>query len=131
MKRLVLIGLMAISLISCKKKTTTEPTKTTTPPVATVSDKTVTILCSTNCGGTLKMVWDYDYNLPPMDTSYYYSTSTSYTRILKSDSIRMYFYSSTCSVCAPCASSFTLTVNGNVKKTISNDMGYGYYYIGL
>jgi hypothetical protein len=63
MKKLILIGLIAIGLISCKKKETTQPeTKTTTTPLTT-QDKTISISCQTSCGGVLRVIWDWDYSV--------------------------------------------------------------------
>lgn len=132
--RKLIFALLVLGIFSCKKKETpNEETKTTTPPITSVPDKTVSISCQTACGGQLRVSWEWDYNTAAAwtDSIYNYTPTTVFTKTVKGDSIRMYFYSTACSSCGPCANQVTLYVNGIVKQSWSNDMGAVWYHIAL
>lgn len=128
MKKLIIA--LAI-LTSCKKSSPTPTTVVAPPTITSVPDKTVSISCQTGCGGQLRVIWEYDYAGSAIDSIYNYTPTTIFTKTVKGDSIRVYFYSSACSSCGPCANQVTLYVNGIVNKSWSNDMGAVWNYIKL
>ena len=127
MKKITLILILLICVVSCKKKETTKNEIKTTN--ITALDKTVTIMCQGSCiQGLLKVNWDYEVNAPlGTDSTYNYTMSSSYfTKVVQSDSIQIYFKSSTCGTCPPCGNNVTVTVDGIQKYIYSNSLG-GYF----
>lgn len=118
----ILILLIAITLLSCKKQEPQPETKTSTL-LTSAPDKTVSISCQSGCNGQLRIVWDYDHESMPIDSVYTYSTNKIFTKVVSGDSIRLYFYSSICTSCSPCTNQVTLYVNGIVNTSWSNDVG--------
>lgn len=133
MKNLLLIPVLLLFFYCKKKENTSEPSKTTPPTVSAVPDKTVSITCQTGCGGILNVDWNYDWfdSSMTIDSVYNYTSTKIFTKTTKGDSIRLYWSSSVCSTCGYCPSQISVTVNGIVKQSWSNDNGLTNRYIKL
>lgn len=134
MKKLLVLGLLTISLIACKKKEKpTEEAKTVAPTTTAVSDKTVTIMCQgSQMDGVLKVIWEYEDLGVQIDSVYQYSQAPTYfTKVVHGDSMRVYFRNSSCGTCSPTVSDVIITVNGIQKKIWSNDLGCSYLPISI
>lgn len=126
-----LIAIFLIGLVACKKPATTPVAPP--PTILSVPDKTVSITCQTGCNGTLKVDWNYDWfnSSITVDSVYNYMSTVIFTNVTQGDSIELYWSSSICSSCGNCPSQISITVNGIVKQSWSNDNGLNNRYIQL
>jgi hypothetical protein len=128
MKKLIIL----ILLVGCKKQTTVVPQANVTPPIVTaVPDKTVTVYSKAyGGGGYIRINWVGDDTLSN-DSVYTYSPIKYSTRILKADSIDLFFYTKACGSCPLLPTDIVVTVNGIVKWSISGNTGNLRYNVTL
>ena len=127
MKKLIIL----ILLVGCKKATTPAPTTVTTPIVTAVPDKTITVYSKAYGGqGLIRINWAGDDTLSN-DSIYNYSLTKYSTRIMKSDSIDLFFNSKACGTCPYQTNDITVTVNGIIKWNLSGNTGNQRYNIML
>lgn len=130
MKKLII--LFAVTLFSCKKTNPTPQKAITSNPttVNTIIPKDVVFNFDPSTIGYLYINWNYHYN-SQIDSLYSTSTSMLINRSISSDTIRFRFFSTMCYNCSLNPSSLSITINGVLKKSYSNDNGTDYRYVVL
>lgn len=120
-----------LALVACNKK----DDKPDPDPVANSNqvqapiNYTVSIYARPFCGsGTLRVVWNTDTVSEAWeDSTYYYNgpNGNTFTKVVTSDSVRLYAIAKICGGCDPCNTQMTIKVNNVTVKesqTIKGDM---------